>query len=132
MTNEIIPLIPVPKLTDARMKELYDALMKQPNKPIPQVDPKEDTLEDKLKKKEAIERKYERKSSRSLKLCLAGIFVASGFLMASTFASQPITSYKISFYGGGLAFGLVTAIGSGVYASIKDREKIRELETLGF
>jgi len=30
MTHEIQPLIPVPKLTDKRMKELYDELMKQP------------------------------------------------------------------------------------------------------
>ncbi|MBI2672821.1 hypothetical protein HYX19_01035, partial [Candidatus Woesearchaeota archaeon] len=30
MTHEIKPLIPVPKLTDARMQELYDELMKQP------------------------------------------------------------------------------------------------------
>ncbi len=30
MTHEIEPLIPVPKLTDKRMKELYDELMKQP------------------------------------------------------------------------------------------------------
>ncbi|MBI2672996.1 hypothetical protein HYX19_01940, partial [Candidatus Woesearchaeota archaeon] len=35
MTHEIKPLIPVPKLSDERMKELYEKLMKQPNKPIP-------------------------------------------------------------------------------------------------
>ncbi|MBI2672758.1 hypothetical protein HYX19_00710 [Candidatus Woesearchaeota archaeon] len=35
MTREIIPLIPVPRLTDARMKELYDKLMNQPTKPTP-------------------------------------------------------------------------------------------------